>query len=77
MDTAEVIHLPVKRKRGRPRGSKNKVFRPDGREVPFTLTASKCVTGGAALGDVSHIKKGARCLAPPFFRNNLDPSCFS
>jgi len=29
MDTAEVIHLPVKRKRGRPRGSKNKVFRPD------------------------------------------------
>ena len=50
---AEVIHFPVKRKRGRPKGSKNKV-RPSGTEIQPKQTAEPRTEG--VIGEIDNVK---------------------
>ena len=51
---AEVIHFPVKRKRGRPKGSRNKTYRPNGTEIQPKQTAEPRTEG--VIGDIDNVK---------------------
>lgn len=55
MHPAEIIQFPVKRKRGRPKGSKNKVYRPSGQEIPERKTPEPVPQ--PIMGDVDTVKQ--------------------
>ena len=51
---ADIIQFPVKRKRGRPKGSKNKV-RPSGTEIQPKQAAEPRTEG--VIGDIDNVKQ--------------------
>lgn len=66
---AEIIEFPIKKKRGRPKGSKNKIYQPNGTEItkydrPTLQSESKPI-----MGDIDNLKiycfeimKKVRCM---------------
>jgi len=51
---ADIIQFPVKRKRGRPKGSKNKTYRPNGTEIQPKQAAEPRTEG--VIGDIGDVK---------------------
>ena len=51
---ADIIQFPVKRKRGRPKGSKNKTYRPNGAEIQPKQTVEPRTEG--VIGEIDNVK---------------------
>jgi len=52
---ADIIQFPVKRKRGRPKGSKNKTYRPNGTEIQPKQAVEPRPEG--VIGDIDNVKQ--------------------